>query len=554
MNSDIKSQPQLSPNPNHLELHIGEILASRNRFWLRGRVVREMLSNNEPGWFSRWWGGRNAGRKPKTGKLEVRIGRHVLRNDVTLSPEGEFDLSQHIHLPPARRGWRAARCRLEFDNEVAEGGGVFLSPAKYVKEAVLVTLPVEWTASEHGLDQMTTSDLAMRLGIYLQRLRRQVGTPRTFYYLAAAPRLAENRQEELALAITALDWPGGTTVVLPMVGMNGVEPLSLGIDRLRWLFADILDVSIINLESDFVGLLQDLPREEEDRSRIHRVIHYPDEYVDLCDELGSKTTATIPPQLRPSRSHRVTRYPIVFCHGMLVISALRMSLPENLNSFIALEPFLKERGFHALFPEVSPTSGVEERAAELREQILRWTDEPVNIIAHSMGGLDSRHMITKLGMANRVKSLTTIATPHHGSYMANWFLENYHQRVPVLRAMEAIGVNIDGFRSCRPEICEVFNLDTPDMPEVQYFSYSGEVPQWRICPILRRFWNILTPIEGPNDGMVSVTSAHWGTHLGTTPADHFAQTPDTFLTHPAETFDALEFYLRAADDLAWKGF
>jgi len=36
----------------------------------------------------------------------------------------------------------------------------------------------------------------------------------------------------------------------------------------------------------------------------------------------------------------------------------------------------------------------------------------VHLFAHSMGGLDARHMITHLGMANRVRTLTTIGTPH----------------------------------------------------------------------------------------------------------------------------------------------
>ena len=37
--------------------------------------------------------------------------------------------------------------------------------------------------------------------------------------------------------------------------------------------------------------------------------------------------------------------------------------------------------------------------------------EKVNIIAHSKGGLDSRYMITHLGLADKVASLTTVATP-----------------------------------------------------------------------------------------------------------------------------------------------
>ena len=37
-----------------------------------------------------------------------------------------------------------------------------------------------------------------------------------------------------------------------------------------------------------------------------------------------------------------------------------------------------------------------------------------------MGGLDSRYMISKLDMADRVLSLTTLGTPHRGTAFADW--------------------------------------------------------------------------------------------------------------------------------------
>jgi triacylglycerol lipase len=71
---------------------------------------------------------------------------------------------------------------------------------------------------------------------------------------------------------------------------------------------------------------------------------------------------------------------------------------------------------------------------------------------------------------------------------------------------------------------------------------------------LRRAWSVLTPVEGPNDGMVPLTSARWGEYLGTLHADHFAQTPDAMFLRPGEDFDALGFYCRLVEDLARRGF
>jgi triacylglycerol lipase len=239
---------------------------------------------------------------------------------------------------------------------------------------------------------------------------------------------------------------------------------------------------------------------------------------------------------------------------MLALSTLRMQLPENLNCFSPLSEFLRERGFRALYPQVAPTSGVAARAEQLRDQITRWTDEPINIVAHSMGGLDARYVITHLGLADQVRSLTTISTPHHGTCLVDWFVANFRHRVPLLLALEAMGVNVDGFQDCRPAACEEFNKKTPDMPGVRYFSYGGAVSANQVTPVLRRAWNLLRALEGPNDGMVSAKSAHWGEYLGTIRADHYAQTPDMTFVRPGEDFDVLDFYFRLLENLARRGF
>jgi triacylglycerol lipase len=214
---------------------------------------------------------------------------------------------------------------------------------------------------------------------------------------------------------------------------------------------------------------------------------------------------------------------------------------------------LRERGIEALYPNVEPTGGVAERAEQLRDLICHWTSEPINLIAHSMGGLDARYLITHLGMADRVASLTTISTPHHGTAVADWFCLNFRQRVPLLLTLEAFGINVDGFRDCRTDACRAFNERTPDAPGVRYFSYTAAVPSSRISPLLRRAWNILTPLEGANDGLVSVRSAAWGEVLGMLSVDHFAQTPDGLFVRPGENFDALTFYSHLVEDLAHRG-
>lgn len=56
------------------------------------------------------------------------------------------------------------------------------------------------------------------------------------------------------------------------------------------------------------------------------------------------------------------------------------------------------------------------------DQKLRGKD--VNLIGHSMGGLDCRHLLTHIRPQEyNPVSLTTLATPHRGSpFMAWWWV------------------------------------------------------------------------------------------------------------------------------------
>jgi triacylglycerol lipase len=326
--------------------------------------------------------------------------------------------------------------------------------------------------------------------------------------------------------------------------------VAAGVDRLRWLFGGTLTWQILNLESQAAQVLPSAQQAREDHAAVSQVIQPGGDPWRLLDPSGNLPSAGSVVLHRSARAARVPRYPVVFCHGMLAYSTVRMRLPENLNCFSALEPFLRERGCRVFCPQVLATGSVAERAGQLRDYLLRNTEGPVNLVAHSMGGLDARYLISHLGMADRVRSLTTISTPHRGTYLAEWFVANFRNRVPLLLALEAMGVNVDGFRDCQRAACRAFNEQTPDVPGVQYFSYGGVVPVSRVSPALRRAWQLITLHEGPNDGMVSLTSARWGQYLGTLAADHFAQTPDATFLRAGEDFDSLGFCTRLVEDLA----
>src|SRR5438132_171884 len=545
----------VAKTPAEPQLLIGESLACGRRLWVRGRLLNSSAAGSHRHDRSAWWQAwrRRPDRlsSPTSWRLETRVNGHLFTRDLSLDSLGRFEVKLEADLPAARRGWRIARNRLTDGSCSVEKCSVVLLPPEKARGAVAVILPVSFSFTDKGVQHFSQSSVAAEWSSSLRQLEQKPGGY-VFYYLACVPEGTEGKEAELALAASALGWPHGTFLAAPCKPGLAAAELSGVLQGLRWLLAGSLEIQVLNLEPSFGKPLLDPVAEGEQLAKLEWL------------SSGSGTngqTASAPPKASSLvrvtgriRAGAVPRYPVVFCHGMLAFTSIWRQLPEDWNSFWPLREFLRARGFQAYFPQVAPTASVAARAAELRAQILRWTDGPVNLVAHSMGGLDARYLITHLNMAEQVRSLTTVSTPHRGTYLVDWFFQNYNQRVPLFLALEALGFNGDGFRDCRPIACRAFNERTHDMPGVAYFSYGGDVPAGRVTAPLRRAWSLRTSVEGPSDGMVSLASARWGEHLGTVRADHFAQTPDMTVVHPAEDFDALGFYVHLLENLARRGF
>lgn len=214
------------------------------------------------------------------------------------------------------------------------------------------------------------------------------------------------------------------------------------------------------------------------------------------------------------------RAPIVLVHGLFGFGRLRMG-SWMVDYFNGIPRALEEAGNQVRAVQLSPTAGIAARAAQLRTFLdQQLPGESVHLLAHSMGGLDARHMITHLGMAPRVLTLTTLGTPHRGSVVADrararlsWFVQPF---------FDFIGLSRQGFDDLTVEACREFNERTPDAPGVRYFSVAGRYkahwpnPSWGITePLIRKR-------EGPNDGLVSIASASWGESCEVWDGDHMA--------------------------------
>lgn len=547
----------LAPGPNAtLDVHMHDTLASANRLWVRGQLIAPQDASAvavQRGWWGRWGKAPPPSHMAASLHIRTQVGGVDLQAEVPLRSDGYFEVTFNTELPPARRGWRMARHQITVGDQTLRACNVVLAVPAARGEGVLLVLPLEFTYDEDGVQRLMESPLAERLTELLRALYEEHEGELPVYYLACVPIYDRQRQAELALATTSLGWPTGPVVPIPALRTDVAVALEIGVDRLRWLFDKQLDFTVINREGSVESQLREAVKVRPDRASVSHYAGVEENLRTLRINGEQRVPLLAKWTGRPTRRRSMPRHPVVFCHGMLAMTMLRMQIPEDTNYFSHLRPFLRERGIEALYPNVEPTGGVAARAEQLRDLIRQWTNEPVNLIAHSMGGLDARQVVSHLGMADRVASLTTIATPHRGTAVADWFCLNFRQRVPLLLTLEAFGINVDGFRDCRTDACKTFNELTPDAHGVRYFSYTASVPSSRVSPLLRRAWNILTPAEGANDGLVSVRSAVWGEVLGSLSVDHFAQTPDGLFVHPGENFDAVHFYAHLIEDLAHRG-
>lgn len=192
----------------------------------------------------------------------------------------------------------------------------------------------------------------------------------------------------------------------------------------------------------------------------------------------------------------------------------------------------------------------------------------VNIVAHSMGGLDARYLISRLcpdpETEFQVASLTTIATPHRGSSAADMLFRDIGpDLVPRLyKLLSRLKISSGAFSQLTtPYINTRFNPVTPNSAQTRYFSYGASATP-HLLSVFRVSHDLLGVVEGANDGLVSVRSARWGEYKGTlvgvTHLDLINWTNRikrvaARLGIVEQKFNAVAFYLGVADMLAKEG-
>jgi len=231
--------------------------------------------------------------------------------------------------------------------------------------------------------------------------------------------------------------------------------------------------------------------------------------------------------------------PVILVHGLFGFDRMGIA-GAKLDYFRGIAQHLGTLGCHAHAVRLPRAASVPERARELCDAITALGHARVDLIAHSMGGLDARYALAHLGLASRVRSLVTVGTPHHGTPIADLATEG-----PLglaRRAIAALGISLTAVDWLTTSALERFNKDVPDAPGVRYACVVGGIREaaTSIPLAIQPVHAYLRKVAGANDGIVPMASQYWGETLAEIEADHFAQIGWRLTTR--HSFDALGLY------------
>jgi triacylglycerol lipase len=256
------------------------------------------------------------------------------------------------------------------------------------------------------------------------------------------------------------------------------------------------------------------------------------------------------------------KYPVVLAHGIALRDRGTTFVPWGRISHV-----LRENGVEIYFGNTDAWGSIESNAEMLKEtvdKILKETGkEKVNIIAHSKGGLDSRYMIWKYDYGNKVASLTTISTPHHGAVLADMILnlKSIHTKA-AKRSLEDLSKL---YNDLYPDIYTAgYDLTTANMKEFnKIVTMDDRVYYQSIYSIMNKAaddlffaasYNYIKKEIGENDGLVSEYSARWGNNITKVEGGISHEQIIDLMGNDLFDMKIPNIYLRIVNDLKNKGF
>lgn len=269
-----------------------------------------------------------------------------------------------------------------------------------------------------------------------------------------------------------------------------------------------------------------------------------------------------------------TKYPLLLVHGMGFRDR------KHLNYWGRIPKYLTSHGAQIFYGNQDAAASIEENARTIRENLIQalqqsHTDK-VNIIAHSKGGLEARYLISTLGMAPQVASLTTIQTPHHGSVTVDKLMQLPQSLVKTVGALTNLWMKLLGdrnpmayevFHQFTTEFAQRFNRENPNADGVFYQSFGFQMKHTFSDITMTLPYLVVKHFEGANDGLLSERAVTWTnfhgmynsvTDRGISHADEVDIRRFRFSkkspAHDLEISDITVFYRQLVIDLKKKGY
>lgn len=269
-------------------------------------------------------------------------------------------------------------------------------------------------------------------------------------------------------------------------------------------------------------------------------------------------------------------YPIVLSHGILGFDDTQGLAGGLIKYWGGMDAHLRSQGAAVLTPGTSPIQSVTNRAADQKNQINMWMAangySKVHILAHSQGALVSRYMISSLGMASKVSTMTSVNGVNRGTPVADftlavipsWLQPSVNIVVNTLSQL-IYGRTQQDLKSMTASLTvsgvNALNSSNPNQAGVKYYSYGSKItlPDLIQHPLMGLVYpitwtgGVFNGQGGENDGVVPLSSQKWGTWMGgpsygilTTGVDHveainFAYTGQTW-------YDVKAYYTKMASN------
>lgn len=268
------------------------------------------------------------------------------------------------------------------------------------------------------------------------------------------------------------------------------------------------------------------------------------------------------------------KYPILLVHGMGFRDR------RYLNYWGRIPKYLEAHGARIFYGNQDSAATVEENAymvaESLKNALAKTGAEKVNIIAHSKGGLDARYLISSLGMADKVASLTTVNTPHNGSVTVDKLLKLPDILVRAAGGITDICMKLLGdknphaynvFHQFTTASAERFNEENPDCGEVFYQSFGFKMKNTFSDVTMLLPYLVVRHFEGENDGLLAERAVSRGNFRGM-----YTSVSRRGISHadvvdirrmrfskkksedPLEISDIRDFYLEVVSELKDRGY